>query len=320
MREELQGLVFDIQGYSVHDGPGCRTQVFMKGCPLNCEWCSNPEGMHATREVIFRNSRCVNRQNSCSRCIEACPHQAIVQNPAQDQTAQQLLIDRLKCRQCANQECLELCYFEGLKSCGQWWTVDDLMQILERNRRYWGTRGGASFSGGEPLLQHEFMGSLFEACREAHTHITVETTAHIQQVIFSRLMDMVDFAFIDLKHMDPHNHRLKTGGSNELILHNIESLAGSHWPGRLVLRMAVINGFNDLDENIEAMAEFMQLQGLSEINILPFHRLGETKWTQLGRVYPYQQHAATPDDKMVHIQDIFLGKRIACYVGSNTPY
>jgi len=194
------------------------------------------------------------------------------------------------------------------------------MHVFERNRHYWGTRGGASFSGGEPLLQYEFMRALFKACREANMHIAVETTAHIQPDRFLDLMSMVDFAFIDVKHMDSQRHREKTGVNNDLILRNIEALVKSRWPGRLVLRFPVIEDYNDTDENIEAVAAFMQRLGLFEINILPFHRLGDTKWTQLGKEYLYHHHTSTPEEKLFHIQDIFLNKHIACYVGSDTPF
>jgi len=320
MDKELKGLVFDIQGYSVHDGPGCRTLVFMKGCPLRCEWCSNPEGMRVAQDILFRNMKCVNVRNGCTRCIAACPHHAIVENPDRSADAQQLLIDRSLCNICETQECLSVCYFEGLQACGKWRTVDELMHIFERNRPYWGERGGASFSGGEPLLQHEFMHAVFEACREAKIHTAVETTAHIQPDKFLDLMSMVDFAFIDVKHMDSARHREKTGVPNELIHSNIAALANTRWPGRLVLRFPVIEDYNDGDENIEAVAEFMQRLGLFEVNILPFHRLGDSKWTQLGKQYIFSDSVVTPEQKLFRIQDIFLGKRIACYVGSETPF
>ena len=320
MEEQLRGLVFDVQGYSVHDGVGGRTLVFMKGCPMRCEWCSNPEGIRTAQDIMFRNRQCVNRKNGCTRCIDACPQHAIVQNHEEGDDVQQLLIDRSLCNRCEGLECLSVCYFEGLRYCGEWRSVGDLMHVFERNRHYWGARGGATFSGGEPLLQHEFMQAVFEACRAANIHAAVETSAYIQPDIFLDLMHLVDFAFIDVKHMDGQRHREKTGVPNDLILGNIEALVKSKWPGRLVLRFPVIEDFNDTDENIEAVAGFMQRLGLFEINVLPFHRLGDTKWTQLGKKYAFGDHVSTPQEKLFHIQDIFLSKRIACYVGSDTPF
>jgi pyruvate formate lyase activating enzyme len=276
--------------------------------------------MYPARELMFSNTRCANRRNGCARCLEACPYAAIAQNRALDSDSQQLSFNRTICRRCESQACLSVCYFEGLKQVGDWYSVDELMRVLERNRSYWGTEGGVSFSGGEPLLQHEFMRKALEACREQRIHTAVETTAHVHQEIFFKLMNWIDFAFIDIKHMHPERHREKTGESNELVLSNIESLASSNWPGRLVLRMPLIKGYNDTQENLEALADFMQRLGLSEINLLPFHRLGESKWTQLGREYPCRLESSPAVDEMLRTQDFFLGHRIACYNGSGTPF
>ncbi len=321
MDSDLRGLIFDIQGYSVHDGPGCRTLVFMKGCPLRCEWCSNPEGMRHAPDILFRNTKCTHRTNNCNRCIEACPHQAIQPDPDwRNEDDAQLLLDRRLCSQCATQDCLRVCYFEGLSSCGEWKTVDDLMHVFDRNRHYWQPNGGASFSGGEPLMQSSFIQAVLEACRQEKIHTAVETTAYINSAVFLRLMQLVDFAFIDIKHVDSTYHKAKTGVGNELILQNIAALAASQWPGRLVLRMPVIRGYNDGVENINAIADFMQKIGLVEINLLPFHRLGDSKWTQLGQEYAYHNDQAYPEEHLFQLQDIFLSRRIACYLGSETPF
>jgi pyruvate formate lyase activating enzyme len=316
----LKGLVFDIQGYSVHDGPGCRTLVFMKGCPLHCEWCSNPEGMRLEQDIMFENTKCVNRKNGCTRCVKACPYHAITMNSDQSEGAQQLFINRDLCNRCETQECLSVCYFEALESCGKWRSIAEMLHVFERNRHYWGSRGGVSFSGGEPLLQYEFMRPLLSACKEQNIHVAVETTANIQTEKFLDMMQFVDFAFIDIKHVDSNRHFEKTGVHTELIHHNIEALVNSSWPGRLVLRFPIIENFNDGDENIKAVVAFMQKLGLFEVNILPFHRLGDSKWTQLGKQYAFSTAVATEEEKMFHIQDIFLNKRIACYVGSETPF
>ncbi len=320
MRQEIKGLIFDIQGYSVHDGPGCRTLVFLKGCPLRCEWCANPEGFRTAQDLLFRNSRCVNRKNGCTRCIDACPSHAILPNPDESEAAQQILINRSRCIRCEDHPCVSVCYFEGLLCCGQWRTVDDLMDVFERNRHYWGARGGVSFSGGEPLLQYAFMQALLKACRNAKVHVAVETSAYIQPGQFLKLMSMVDFAFVDIKHMDSQRHRENTGRNSDLILHNLESLVKHRWPGRLILRLPVVEGFNDTQDNIESVVAFMQRLGLFEINLLPFHRMGETKWKQLGKEYLYSDKTSTAKDKLLQIQDFFLSRNIACFVDSDTPF
>ncbi|MDI6695154.1 MAG: 4-hydroxyphenylacetate decarboxylase activase [Anaerolineales bacterium] len=321
MVETLQGLIFDIQGYSVHDGPGVRTLIFMKGCPLRCEWCSNPEGMHFYPEILFRNTKCTHISNHCSRCIEACPHGAIRINPDyRTSDDAQLLLDRETCHLCKERKCLQYCYFEGLRLCGEWKTVDEVMHVLQRNQHYWGRNGGVSFSGGEPFFQPQFLYAVLEACHERKMHKAVETTAYVNPKTFLEIMPFFDFAFIDIKHMDPSLHKEKTGVSNDLILDNIQALHASNYSGRLVIRMPVIEGFNDNDENIEALAEFMNEVGLYEINILPFHRLGASKWNQLGKTYCYESNSSTAEEKLSYIQDIFLSKRIACYTASDTPF
>lgn len=321
MNTQLRGLIFDIQGYSVHDGPGVRTLIFFKGCPLRCEWCSNPEGMHLSQEIMFSNVKCTHNSNNCSRCIEACPAHAIQINPDyRTEDDPQLLIDRRYCEECESHPCLEVCYFEGLRFCGTWKTVEEIMYTLQRNRHYWSSDGGVSFSGGEPLFQPAFLRAILQACHEERIHKSIETTAYAKTEIFLELMQWVDFAFIDVKHMNSKMHEAKTGVKNELILSNIEQLTRSGYKGRVVLRMPVIEDYNDSDENIEALANFMHKTGLVEINILPFHRLGNSKWNQLGKDYAYSANSTTPEEKLFHVQDIFLAKRIACYIGSDTPF
>ncbi len=321
MNEE-KGLIFDIQGYSVHDGPGCRTLVFLKGCPLDCAWCSNPEGKQFKQEIMYRATKCTHLTQGCERCISACPEGAIRKNPSEngDKEANPLILDRSKCRSCRDFDCAAVCYFEALKICGRWYTVSELMRILKRDQQYWGGQGGVTFSGGEPLMQRRFMRAVLEACRDAYIHTAVETSAYIESGAFLELMKFVDWAFIDIKHMDPEKHKIGTGVSNELILSNIALLARSGWSGRLIIRMPVIPGFNDDDENILKTAEFLRQVGLVEMNILPFHRLGDSKWSQLGEAYPYRDYEGTPEEKLAHLQKLLLDQRIACYVGSETPF
>lgn len=320
MIEEPKGLVFDIQGYSVHDGPGCRTLVFMKGCPLSCEWCSNPEGMRVCRDILFKNVKCVHLKNGCSRCIEACPFQAIKENPQGSTEIPQLIINRFYCDRCKTYDCLNVCYFEALSHCGEWQTVEEVMHTLRRNRPYWGDRGGVSFSGGEPLFQHDFMKALLSTCKKEGMHVAVETTAYIKTERFLELMQFVDFAFIDVKHMDSEKHKEKTGVGNELVHKNIRALVESKWPGRLILRFPAIEGFNDSIENVTKVGDFMESLGLYEINILPFHRLGDSKWKQLGKEYKYTDTESVGEENLHNLQDIFLDRSIACYLGSNTPF
>jgi len=314
---EETGLIFDIQGHSVHDGPGSRTLVFLNGCPLRCEWCSNPEGQELRQRVRFREKNCVTLEQDCTRCADACPHNAITFTCDNELP---LEIDRQSCRSCDSLDCVETCLKEALFISGKKMTVTELMTVLNRDRQFWGPEGGVSFTGGEPLFQKRFILQVLQRCREAYLHTVMESSAHAETEHFLEAMDMIEFAFIDLKHMDPVKHQEKTGVSNKLIHKNIRALASSNWPGRLIIRMPIIENYNDGEENILATASFLKEVGLDEINILPFHRLGDSKWTQLGLTYPYRDYKETPDEKMEYIQQLFLNQNLACYNGYRTPF
>ncbi len=315
MVTDKEGLIFDIQGYSVHDGPGCRTLVFLSGCPLRCQWCANPEGWEKKQQVMFRVTKCVHPERGCTRCYKACPYQAIKYD--KDSV---LAIDRNLCKNCGSLDCISACRNEALVLSGRMIKSSDLMRIINRDRQYWKGDGGVTFTGGEPLFQKEFIKDILQRCREAYIHTAVETTACIETESFLDAIQYVDWAFIDLKHMDPNRHREKTGVKNDLILKNIQVLAGSAWPGMLMIRIPIIEDFNDNDENIEATAKFLASIGLEEVNILPFHRLGESKWQQLGKIYPYHDKEATSSDTMIHIAQLFKQYGVNCYIGSITPF
>ncbi|MFQ8688332.1 MAG: 4-hydroxyphenylacetate decarboxylase activase [Blautia sp.] len=314
---DQKGLVFEVQGFSVHDGPGCRTQVFLSGCPLRCEWCANPEGMKQKQQLLFSRQKCRYEKNHCRRCLDACGKGAIQetgdpQNPLQ--------FRREICENCKTFECAAVCAHEAARVSGQYKTVEEIMRIFRRDREYWDEKGGPGFSGGEPMAQREFLCAVLRACKQEGMNTSIETTASVDTATFLEVMEWIDFAFIDVKHMDTHRHREKTGIGNERILSNIEALARSSWPGRLVLRMPVIRDFNDTVENAKATADFMERLGLYEINILPFHRLGTSKWEQLGREYPYSQDLPTEEAILEQIQNYYLERRIACYVGDDVLY
>lgn len=311
----MEGLIFDIQSYSVHDGPGCRTLVFLMGCPLRCEWCANPEGWEVSKRLLHRPTKCVRKSQSCSRCVSGCSKQAISLGEEG-----QLVIDWSKCGSCDTFECTAACLNESMIVCGKSIKLDELMRVLSRDRRYWAGNGGVTFSGGEPTCQQEFLLAALKRCREAYIHTAIETSAYTAPEAFREIMSYVDFAFIDIKHMDQDVHKQKTGVSNQLILANIRALKSSNWPGRLVIRMPVIAGFNDTVENALATIAFLQEIGQTEINILPFHRLGDSKWNQCGMTYPYRDYEATPPDVLNRLQAIYLDHDIACYIGHETPF
>lgn len=314
---KIKGQFFDIQSYSVHDGPGGRTLVFLKGCPLRCEWCANPEGLENRNRNLFRVTKCVNRSQGCRRCISACPHNAISVNVEGELP---LNIDWSKCQTCKTIDCTKACLVEAFILCGRELTVGKLMEILARDRHFWAGKGGVTFSGGEPFSQKEFLLATLKACKAVYIHTAIETSGYTTTENYLEVMKYIDFAFNDLKHTDPIIHKEKTGVSNELILKNISALANSNWKGRLVLRSPVIENFNDTVENMRAIAAFMNKNGLTEFNLLPFHRLGDSKWKQCGMEYPYSFYVSTPEATMNKLAKILRDCGIKTYIGSGTPF
>ncbi len=312
--EKIKGLIFDIQGFSVHDGPGGRTLVFMSGCPLHCKWCANPEGQLLHRRLMYRPIQC-----HCSRfsCISCCPHGAIVKNEG---SIPPLVFTRSLCERCESFNCTEGCYREALKVSGNWINISSLMQVLERDRKFWGSGGGVTFGGGEPLMQHHFVGEALRVCRDHQIHTALETSACCFFEILMEVMPHVDWAFMDLKHMDSLCHREATGIGNEEILRNISALASSGWKGRLIVRVPLITGFNDSEENLVATAEFLRSCGIGELNLLPFHRLGASKYEQLGLCYEYASLESPGPEHMKACSALIEQQGLRCYMGYETPF
>ncbi len=309
---ELQGLIFDIQGHSVHDGPGTRTTVFMNGCPLNCIWCCNPEGLFRSQVIMYKESKCV----CCGNCIKRCPHGAVSIT-----SEGKLSFNRLFCDVCQTHECLDTCYHGGIELIGKIYTPDQLMRIFQRDRQFWGPGGGVTFSGGEPLIQHAFVLEMLKRCKKAYLHTCVETTSCLSTDHYMTLMQYVDWVFTDLKHMDSEKHRELTGVGNALILKNIETLARqANWDGFIVPRIPIIPDLNDSDGNIGATADFVKSIGLEVINVLPFHRFGESKYRQIGKFYRFAEQKPPLTEKMQHIKEVVENRGLVCFIGSDTPF
>lgn len=309
-----KALIFDIQSFSVHDGPGCRTNVFFTGCPLQCKWCANPESWENRKHFLFAERSC-KWESGCRACRDVCPNGSI-----QFDESRKLSISHDICGRCETFDCVSICPNNVFKQCVKEYKVDDIMAILRRDFSNWGPDGGVTFSGGDPLVQYEFLLEVLKQCHRWQIHTAIETSAYAKQEVFLEVLKYIDFAFIDVKHMDREKHFEGTGVYNDLILSNIEALVKSGWKGRVVLRQPTIAGYNDSDENALQLIDFMNRNGLYEINLLKFHRLGETKWNQLGKEYEYHDHGDMTKEKMEHLQEIYLDNNIACYIGDNTPF
>ncbi|ADY56817.1 4-hydroxyphenylacetate decarboxylase subunit A [Syntrophobotulus glycolicus DSM 8271] len=311
MEIQDKALISSIESFTTHDGPGCRTTIFFAGCPLKCDWCANPEAMESKRKILFAEQNCRAR-DGCSRCVKACPHGALRSaNGA-------LQIDRGICTDCISFHCTEVCHLDAIRLCGKDYTADQLMERLRIDSGSWGEGGGVTFSGGEPLRQAGFLLSLLPILKRENIHTAIETSAFAAEEVFQAVMDEIDFAFIDIKHVDPTLHHSRTGVDNTPILSNITALARSGYQGRLIIRVPMVAGYNDTVENMTATARFMSGLDLKEINLLRFHRLGESKWRQLGKESPYDDKPSAID--LSGMKEIFAQKGIACYIGEDTPF
>lgn len=285
----ITGRVYDIQGFSVHDGPGIRTTVFLKGCPLRCLWCHSPESQAFKRELSWMEMRCLG-VDVCGLCIERCPKGAISPGaltpaPGRDVELRLVNVDRALCDDCGL--CEEVCAAKALYLCGTDHTVDEVVQrVLKDAAFYKKSGGGVTLSGGEPLSQPEFALGLLTECKNADLHTAVDTTGHVGWQTIEEILPFTDLFLYDLKHMDSEAHKRATGVPNERILENARLIA-SHG-GRLQVRIPVIPGVNDSDENIEASGRYCAELGeaVTVVQVLPYHRMGSAKYRRLQRCDP----------------------------------
>lgn len=316
---KLKGRIFDIQSFSVHDGPGCRTLIFMSGCPLRCSWCCNPESFYNRQGKLFLGSKCKNTtERPCRRCMNACPYGAVSDNVSDSDHP--MKFDWEKCHTCTTLECVGACLDDALAHISQEYSVEEIMYILERDRHYWSGNGGVTFSGGDPMFQPDFVEAVLKCCGDVYIHRAIESEALTATPTYLRIMKHVDFAFNDLKCMDSERHKRFTGAGNEHILDNIRAYASSPSHGRLILRSPVIRGFNDTETNFSQVADFMNECGLDEFNLLPFHRLGVSKWEELGMEYAFANEQPTAPDILARLKKTLTDRGIKCYVGSETPF
>jgi len=282
--ENNKGLIFNIQKFSLHDGPGIRTTVFMKGCSLACKWCSNPESMNRNQEIMTHNVRCI----GCKKCAEACPVGAIAF------TERGREIDWDKCNNCL--ECAGVCPAKAIECIGYYMTVEEVMKKVESDRTFYeNSNGGMTVSGGEPLVQPEFVRELLKKCQEKGIHTTLDTTGNAPWQNIESVLEYVDLVLQDIKHTDTGMHKKGTGVGNELILENAKKIAKRK---RIWIRMPLIPGYNDSEVNIKKIAEFASDIGAEKVSVLPYHELGSSKYPDLGRVY-LMQGTKPPEKKVV---------------------
>lgn len=288
----MNSTIFNIQPFSVYDGPGLRTVVFMKGCNLKCFWCHNPESQSAKPELMFYSHKCI----GCGACSTCCP---------ETQNGKAAIFSPL-CNTCL--KCIPECYSEALELSGRSVDEEELIQILLKDKTVFErTGGGVTFSGGEPLLQAEFIFNVMQKCKKNGIHTAVETALCVSWEIIEKLLSVCDLWICDLKSMDSEKHRGATGMDNRLILSNLKRLSESlfqtdTYPAspKLLIRTPIIPAFNDTLEDIEKIAAFIKsLRGTVPFELLPFHGICENKYTALNRDYQ-AKNLAEPDSGAIN--------------------
>ncbi|MBI2857736.1 MAG: glycyl-radical enzyme activating protein [Chloroflexi bacterium] len=272
--QDAKGTVFDIQRFSLHDGPGIRTLVFLKGCPLSCQWCCNPESINPSPEVGFMKERC----NKCGKCKSACKVQAITLSA--DGLPE---IDRKLCNNCG--DCVQACLPRALVMYGKEMTAAEVVEEVRRDELFYGDSGGITMSGGEPLRQHAFVKAVFELCRQAGIRTAMETSGFATKQVWQELLPFLDCVLYDLKLLNCESHQKYTGQPNTIILENAALVAKSGVP--VLFRIPLVISINGTPENIRATADFIKSlqESGAAVELMPYHRLGLAKYNALGRSY-----------------------------------
>jgi len=293
LRMNESGLVFNVQKYSLHDGPGIRTTVFLKGCPLCCAWCHNPESQSARTEIVVVENRCA----ACGECRRACPFGRAATGKGPMPT------DAAECLVCG--QCAEACPTGARQMIGERRTVAEIMEAVLRDRIFYeDSGGGVTFSGGEPLTQPAFLKAMLEACRAEGLRTAVDTCGFACTDVLLDVAGLSNLVLYDLKLMDDARHRQYTGVSNAPILANLRALARAHQ--NIWLRVPVIPGINDREEDWQAAAGFAAgLQGIRQVNILPYHKLGLFKSRRMNHPYALESVEPPSLERMERAAEIF---------------
>lgn len=259
----MNGILMDVKRMAVHDGPGLRTTLFLKGCPLRCSWCHNPEGQRKETQIAWFSAKCT----GCDACVQVCP-----QHGARDMS------DREKCIACG--ACAAVCPVGARKQYGREVTVEEALKIALEDRPFYGKTGGITLSGGEPLMQAEFALELLRRAKESGVTTALDTCGYAPYSVFEQSLAVCDTYLYDLKHMDSQMHKRETGVGNELILSNLEKLAAAG--ARIQIRIPLIPGYNDAPEHIAAAGDFLRKIRPECVKLLPYHQLAHMKYAGLG--------------------------------------
>jgi len=281
-----KGFIFNIQRFSTEDGPGIRTTVFMKGCPLRCIWCHNPEGLNSYPEIMWYKNKCI----GCEECVRNCPNNAIIA------TSEGLITNRKKCQRCGR--CAEVCPSGAREMIGRYFTIEEVMREVKKDKIFYSkSGGGVTVSGGEPCLQWESTKDLLRECKTIGIHTALDTSGYVEWKILYEILIFTDLVLYDLKLVDEVKHQKYTGKKPRLVLDNLKKISQLALP--IWIRVPIIPGFTDDVENIRELAEVIkEVKNVERIDLLPYHRLGEAKYKSLGLEYLLDSLGPISDDKM----------------------
>lgn len=273
------GTIFDIKGFALNDGPGIRTTVFLKGCPLRCAWCHNPEGLTVKPEIYIKKARCAD----CGKCLVPCEHP--------------------ECQPYGR--CLHVCPMGNIAVAGKTWSADELVSRLLEDRELFGSDGGVTFSGGEPLLQADFVALTAEKLRAAGIRSAIETSSYADSAVYKRVIGAMDFVLADIKLFDSAAHRQWCGVDNRVILENLAWLKSSDKD--FIFRVPLIPEITDTDDNLSVIAEFA---GEHPVELLPYNEMAGAKYSSVGREYPLSAREKQDAEKKAHILSLFKNAKI----------
>lgn len=295
-----KGITFNIQKFSIHDGPGIRTTVFFKGCPLRCEWCSNPESQIKNVQILHDQSKC----SYCLSCVAACPNGAITHED------NKIIINEDKCVGCLT--CVNSCPNRALSYEGDYQTIEEIVDICMQDIDFYEeSGGGVTISGGEGMSQPEFLKRLIAELKKNSVHVAIETTGYVKKETFEELARGLDLLLFDVKHYDREKHYNGTKVYNDLIVENLKWAIDN---GIEVLpRIPVIPDFNDSLEDAEGLAKLLVEVGAKKVQLLPFHQFGEKKYELLNRNYKYKNKKALYPEDLEEYKKIFLDKGLNCF-------
>jgi pyruvate formate lyase activating enzyme len=301
---DTHGLIYNIQRYSIHDGPGIRTTIFLKGCPLKCLWCQNPESLKNFPEVGYSQLRCAKDY----ACVKACTRKAI----RIVKEGYPIQIERKFCRTCREYNCVGACHNKALRVIGEYRTVEYAFNEIEQDALFYrNSNGGVTLSGGEPLNQPLFTLNLLKECKERGFHTALDTSGYADWAILREILPYVDLVLYDIKCFNRDDHLKFTGVSNETILQNLKSIT-LEMDTPIIARIPVIPSYNDTEENITETVKFLKEIGIEEVNLLPYHKLGTGKYKIVGKRYLLKEIEVPGEDHLYHLKRLIESYGLRC--------